>query len=220
MRKSLFISALALSALASLAQARSLLDGDYRIDRVVAADGAVIRPVDPRIGLTVEGERVSGFSGCNRFMGAIRYMDSKITLGPLAGTRMMCIQNEVSTIEHAVLATLDKVNAFGLNPQQKTVVLRGDHGELVSLLRRDAVEEKVLEIAPQKVECTGVGKMECLQVRGAADEPWTLLYQQIEGFDFKAGVSYRLRVREERVPNPPADAPATRLILVDILESK
>ncbi|SMC23535.1 Heat shock protein HslJ [Andreprevotia lacus DSM 23236] len=219
MHPSIWLSALALCSVTGMAQARSLLDGDYRIDRVITTEGEVIRPTDTRIGMTVEGDRVSGFSGCNRFMGGIRYMDSTIKLGPLAGTRMMCIQNEVATIEHAVLATLDKVSSFGLNPQQHSVVLRGAHGELVSLQRRDGVE-KELSVAPQKVGCSGVGKMECLQVRSKDSEPWTLLYQQIEGFESKPGVSYRLRVREEAVANPPADAPATRLILVDILESQ
>ena len=215
MRKIVFL----LLLLAGVVQARALLDGDYRIDRVVTTAGDVIRPGDPRIGLTVEGNKVTGFSGCNRFMGAVTYREHDIRLGPLAGTRMMCIQNEVSTYEHAILTTLDQVRAFGLNAAQQTVVLRGGQGELVTLVRRNG-QEKVLEVAPQQVACSGVGKMSCLQVRSAPDQPWTLLYQQIEGFEFKPGVSYRLRVREEAVPNPPADAPATRLILVNVLESQ
>jgi heat shock protein HslJ len=44
------------------------------------------------ITLAVEGERVSGQGGCNRYMGSIRNGDAprKIAFGPLAMTKMAC----------------------------------------------------------------------------------------------------------------------------------
>ncbi|WP_051710323.1 META and DUF4377 domain-containing protein [Andreprevotia chitinilytica] len=218
MRKFILPLALALLAAAPLAQARSLLDGDYRIDRVVVGD-TVLRPTDPVPTVNIQGDRISGFSGCNRFMGQIRYMNSNVQIGPLAGTRMACLEPSVQTLETTVLDALQAAKSFGLNQAQHAVVLRGSNGEAVTLVR-ESENVKVLEIAPQKVACSGVGKMECLQVRETADAPWTLLYQQIEGFEPQAGVSYRLRVREDRVANPPADAPATRLVLIETLESQ
>jgi hypothetical protein len=38
------------------------------------------------------------------------------------------------------------------------------------------------------------------------------------GLDFEPGVSYKLRVREYQVPNPPADASSIRWQLLDVEE--
>ncbi len=35
-------------------------------------------------------DKVSGFAGCNRFFGAFKHGGDKLTLGPLATTRMAC----------------------------------------------------------------------------------------------------------------------------------
>ncbi|MDM1044810.1 DUF4377 domain-containing protein [Myroides sp. 1354] len=69
-------------------------------------------------------------------------------------------------------------------------------------------------IGPKKVDCTGVGPMKCLQVKETEDGEWTLLYSSIQGFEYEEGYNYKLEVRREDVPNPPADAPSVRYILV------
>lgn len=66
-------------------------------------------------------------------------------------------------------------------------------------------------------DCVGVGPMTCLQVRESPDEEWRLLYQPIEGFDYEPGYDYELRVRTERVENPPADASSIRYILEEVV---
>jgi heat shock protein HslJ len=76
---------------------------------------------------------------------------------------------------------------------------------------------ETLQVAPWRVECTGVGPQMCLQVRGSSDRPWTLLHDEIAGFDYEAGYVYEIRVREDAVANPPADASAVRRTLVAIL---
>src|SRR2546430_4208341 len=45
----------------------------------------------------------------------------------------------------------------------------------------------VMDIAPQRVPCVGVGPMQCLSVREHPDTAWTLLYDGIEGFSFEPG---------------------------------
>ena len=69
-------------------------------------------------------------------------------------------------------------------------------------------------VGPKKVDCTGVGPMKCLQVRETEDGEWTLFYTSIQGFEYEEGYNYKLEVRREDVPNPPADAPSIRYILV------
>jgi heat shock protein HslJ len=72
---------------------------------------------------------------------------------------------------------------------------------------------RTLEVDSRLVECSGVGKMQCMRVRDAADQPWRLFHGQIEGFTFEPGYRYRLTVEEIAVANPPADASAIRTVL-------
>jgi heat shock protein HslJ len=76
---------------------------------------------------------------------------------------------------------------------------------------------KTLQVAPSRVECTGVAPQLCLQVRESSDAAWTLLYEEIAGFEYEPGYLYEIRVKEEAVANPPADASAIRRTLVSIL---
>ncbi len=76
---------------------------------------------------------------------------------------------------------------------------------------------KTLQVAPARVECTGVAPQMCLQVRESSDGPWTRLYDEIAGFDYEPGYLYEIRVREDAVANPPADASSVRRTLVAIL---
>ena len=66
---------------------------------------------------------------------------------------------------------------------------------------------RLLYIAASKAPCTnGVMKTECLQFREQPNEPWQLNYAPIEGFDWKAGNEYLLKITEVHAKNPPADA--------------
>ena len=83
-----------------------------------------------------------------------------------------------------------------------------------------AGHEKIVYIDSQRVECSGAGRMQCYRWRESPDAPWQLWYGPIEGLDFESGVSYKLRVREYQVPNPPADASAIRWQLLSVEERK
>lgn len=63
--------------------------------------------------LTVEGDRVSGSAGCNRYFGSVRESGpSELAIGPLGSTRMACPEPKMET-EHRFLKALEKVNGFG-----------------------------------------------------------------------------------------------------------
>ena len=49
---------------------------------------------------------------------------------------------------------------------------------------------------------------------------WQLLYQDIAGYTHEDGVRNVLRVKRYVVKNPPADAPATALVLDMVVESE
>ena len=67
---------------------------------------------------------------------------------------------------------------------------------------------KTLEVAPSRIECTGVAPQMCLRVRESSDDPWRPLYDEIAGFEYEPGYLYEIRIKEEAVANPPADAMA------------
>ncbi len=46
---------------------------------------------------------------------------------------------------------------------------------------------------------------------------YTLFYDQIEGFEYEEGYEYELRVKEETVENPPADASSRKWTLVEVV---
>ncbi len=75
--------------------------------------------------------------------------------------------------------------------------------------------EKTIYVAAETVPCVGVAPQDCLQIKESPDAEWQRFYDQIEGFTFEPGFEYELRVREEQVANPPADASSRRLVLLE-----
>ena len=112
----------------------------------------------------------------------------------------------------------------------RQIVWKTADGDLLQFVEREGVgrrgakidaasgKEKIVYIDSQRVECSGVGKMQCYRWRESPDAPWQLWYGAIEGLDFEPGVSYKLRVREYQVPNQPADASSIRWQLIDVEE--
>lgn len=78
--------------------------------------------------------------------------------------------------------------------------------------------QKILTIAPGLVDCTGVVRQKCMQVREEGQTEWQLFYDKIEGFAHNPDYRYRLIVQIEKVENPPADASSLKYKLVRLLE--
>ncbi|RZT41362.1 META and DUF4377 domain-containing protein [Cupriavidus agavae] len=183
---------------------------------------------------------VSGTSGCNRFTGGYGKTDSGIRFDRLAGTRMACPGARMETETALLKAMQTPFTTVGTQPSAgstgRQVVWKTADGELLQFVEREGVgrrgdkvdpatgstggTEKIVYIDSQRVECTGVGKMQCYRWRDAADKPWQFWYGPIEGLDFEPGVAYKLRVKEYQVPNPPADASAIRWQVLEIVERK
>jgi len=80
-------------------------------------------------------------------------------------------------------------------------------------------ETKTLFVAAYKKDCKGVGKQSCYLVKDKPDAEWTLFYNEIKGFDYRAGNEYELKVLVELKDNPPADGSSLDYTLISI-ESK
>lgn len=81
----------------------------------------------------------------------------------------------------------------------------------------EVASTKTLWIAHYKVDCVGVAPQKCFLIKEGQYDEWSLWYGDIEGFDFEPGYAYEIRVAEEPVENPPADAPSVRLRLLEVV---
>lgn len=93
--------------------------------------------------------------------------------------------------------------------------------ELASCVRPWMSSVVTLQVAPKRRQCTGMIEMQCLQVRelvpGQAPQKWMPFFGEITGFKHARGQRYTLRVRKDKIENPPADAPNTRYTLLKVL---
>lgn len=159
------------------------------------------------------GERVSGTLPCNAFGANYTIDGGTLRFGPLVASKRACPE---LAAEQALARDLARVDRF--ERARARLVLRGAGVELgYELLGIDSGRTRGIEVAAQTRSCSGVGPMQCLQWREAADQPWQLLHGGIIGFEHQPGTSYRLRVRELELPDPPADAPSRRWMLDAIL---
>lgn len=169
--------------------------------------------------LKLEDGRLSGFTGCNNAMGNYRLDKGELVVSQLASTMMACSAE-----------IMQREQRFSQLLQQRPHVSLD--GKILTLSKNDTVYQfslqpdlsnattRLIYVAPERKPCTGVGKMQCLQVREKAEDSWQLHYGEIEGFTPEPGIEYRLRIKELAVENPPADAPATRWILDMVVEQK
>lgn len=81
----------------------------------------------------------------------------------------------------------------------------------------EAASTKTLWVAHYKVDCVGVAPQRCFLIKEGQYDEWSLWYGEIEGFDFEPGYAYEIRVSEEAIESPPADAPSVRLRLLDVV---
>lgn len=100
------------------------LDGEWR-----EATRAIHAPT-----ITFEGERASGFAGCNRWFGSVtRGEDSALSFGQVGATRMMC-EGAQMTIEQEFLATLNNTRSARVDGDQLVLADTGG-AELARFLR-------------------------------------------------------------------------------------
>ena len=170
--------------------------------------------------LQFSGDRLSANSGCNLANGAFKIERGRLQVGPMASTRRAC-QGPIGEFEHRFFALLAANPTVAMDGDVLTLTAGDDSVRFtrVAMPGKDAVV-KFIEVGPELVDCVGVAPMKCLQVRDGPNDPWRVHYGGIAGFEHQPGIAYRLRVLEERVPNPPADASSLRWTLDLIVEQR
>jgi hypothetical protein len=78
-------------------------------------------------------------------------------------------------------------------------------------------EEKTIFVADHLVSCEGSFPQKCMLVRENEDDQWQNFYDNIEGFTFVEGYTYKLKVKIEKIAEPKADASGLKYTLIDII---
>jgi heat shock protein HslJ len=81
-------------------------------------------------------------------------------------------------------------------------------------------QTKTFYLNSQQKSCTGAGPMQCIQYKEKQNETWKLLYQPIEGFTYEEGFLYKLKVKQVRVKNPPADGSSVHFVLKKVISKE
>ena len=85
----------------------SLVNTYWKLMRLGGAAATVVEGQrEPHFILRIAEQRVTGFGGCNQFMGSYAVDGDRLTFGPLAGTRMACPEGMEQ--EHAFHEALGK----------------------------------------------------------------------------------------------------------------
>jgi len=92
-------------------------------------------PKGVEVTMTVDGEKISGSAGCNRYFGTIREPARReLAIGPIGATRMACPEPGMGT-EDRFLSALESVRQFGfLNGRLALTYRRGDAEDLDALV--------------------------------------------------------------------------------------
>ncbi|WP_404409192.1 META domain-containing protein [Pseudidiomarina marina] len=77
---------------------------------------------------------VFGYSGCNRFQGNFQLSGEGLSFNPLAATKMMCSQEQMSA-EQALFEALDQVTGFEVGDNGNTLQLRNNNETLLRFVK-------------------------------------------------------------------------------------
>ncbi|KAB7685571.1 META and DUF4377 domain-containing protein [Plesiomonas shigelloides] len=168
--------------------------------------------------LDIQQGHLAAFAGCNRMMGAASVENNQLVVKQLAASMMMC-EPQAMEREQAFSTFLASRPTISLKDNQLTLT-QGDIRYQFSA--QPAFAEgvtKFIYVAAERKPCMGVAPQSCLQIREDSNAPWQNYYGAIEGFEPEPGISYRLRIKEFEVANPPADGSSKRWVLDMIVES-
>lgn len=193
---------------------------------LVAWSGRALPQGKPlRLDFDAANGRFSSDTGCNRTGGAFRVGRDTLRFGDgkrgFASTLMACPPPAMAT-ERAYVDALSAVTRYRLAGDQ--LVLRTAKGATLTYraAHKPAADapRKLVYVSAETRPCSGVGRMTCLQIREKPGDRWQLHYGGIEGFTPHPGIEYRLRIIEEKIANPPADASSIRWTLDQVIEQR
>lgn len=70
------------------------------------------------------------------------------------------------------------------------------------------------------VDCYGIVPQKCMLVKSNLSDEWEYFYDQITGFQYQEGYSYKLLVKSTPVEDPAQDASSIEYELIEVIEKK
>ena len=124
----------------------NILTGTYTLD-----SDTISKPLTLEFDETTN--KVSGFSGCNRFFGTYKTDGNSITFSQMASTKMMC-QEEANNTEQKFLNALSRVNTFSI--EDTNLSLQADKETLITANQVDS--SKMMQASDVKVTYQAVSR--------------------------------------------------------------
>lgn len=84
----------------------------------------------------------------------------------------------------------------------------------------DMDNNDMVEINFHPIICQGVGPQWCYQIKQNGEKDWTYFYDQIEGLKYEWGFNYLIKVKKEKIENPPADGSSIKWILTSLVKKE
>jgi heat shock protein HslJ len=184
---------------------------------------SVPKPAKPPV-LTFEKGRF-GLRVCNSIGGSIKIEPTKLVGGQAVSTLMACVNPDLMSLEKELTEAITKNRTYAVAGNELTITSKSGEQYVFHSVAMPSASAKTrfIYVASETKSCTGVARMDCLQVRESNDQPWQLHYGPIIGFDFVPGTEYRLRIKEEKLSEGqvgPADISRIRWFLDMIVEQK
>ena len=184
--------------------------------------------------------RVAVGNTCNRMGGEATLTGTRLAIGQMISTQMACADAALMAMERAAGTRLAGDHAVTLvagdPPRLELVNAAGDTlafiGTATAQTRFGMAPERVfLEVAAERVDCHHpvMPDSRCLQVRELQYDAaglrtgagaWGPLYQEIEGYDHRAGTRTVVRLDRYQRRDVPADASAVAYVLDMVVESE
>lgn len=83
--------------------------------------------------------------------------------------------------------------------------------------------ETLMRVNHYRQSCQGEGVFNCYLTQEGdqvGTNDWSLFYDEIKGFQYEEGFVYTLKVRIEKVENPPMDGLSRKYILVEVVSKE
>ncbi len=81
-----------------------------------------------------------------------------------------------------------------------------------------AAQSVIYYIAPNKVDCMGIGPSKCYLAKKSTDAGYNFFNGEIEGFNYEEGYEYKISVNIVKLENTPADQSSMKYVLDKVLE--
>jgi heat shock protein HslJ len=98
-----------------------LLQGGWRVTALEGVELSGAEPPD----FTIDGSRIAGRSGCNRFNATLTLDGESLRIGPAAATRMACPPDRMD-LERAFLEALGDVDHFAIDSEGRLLLTGAD----------------------------------------------------------------------------------------------